>query len=151
MEFRLEVLALFLVNIILVFTIIELNNQHKAAENLARLEIIQQRQRKLVGLTAALDHENDKLYRSILTSDLKPNSIGKIKNVDLVVSLRDRDIEPDRLVSLDPIVICPFSGSFPRSFFFTRVKHRTRYVSFTKLELMFLGEKTHVCIAFYMS
>ena len=150
MEFRLEVLALFLVNIILVFTIIELNNQHKAAENLARLEIIQQRQRKLVGLTAALDHENDKLYRSILTSDLKPNSIGKIKNVDLVVSLRDRDIEPDRLVSLDPIVICPFSGSFPRSFF-TRVKHRTRYVSFTKLELMFLGEKTHVCIAFYMS
>ena len=150
MEFRLEVLALFLVNIILVFTIIELNNQHKAAENLARLEIIQQRQRKLVGLTAALDHENDKLYRSILTSDLKPNSIGQIKNVDLVVSLRDRDIEPDRLVSLDPIVIFPFSGSFPRSFF-TRVKHRTRYVSFTKLELMFLGEKTHVCIAFYMS
>ena len=96
-----EVLALFLVNIILVFTIVELSSQHKAAENLARLEIIQERQRKLVGLTAALDHENDKLYRSILLSDLKPNSIGTIRNVDLVVSLCDRDIEPDRLVLLD--------------------------------------------------
>lgn len=100
MEFRVEVLALFLVNIILVFTIIELNSQHRAQENLARLEIIQQRQRTLVGLTARLNEANDRIYRQILTaSDLSPpQSRGTVDEVDVVISLNEDHIELERSV-----------------------------------------------------
>lgn len=101
MEFRVEVLALVLVNIILVFTIIELSSQHRAQENLSRLEIIQQRQRTLVGLTARLDEANALVYRQILASDLSPpQSRETLNEVDVVISLNEDQIGPERSVTV---------------------------------------------------
>ena len=74
-----------------------MNNQNSARTNLSRLKEIQAKQRELVSLTAKLESENFHLLKSVAESNLAPpESKGSVKPVDLVISLRDEQIDQNK-------------------------------------------------------